>query len=74
MIIYLKPLDTQIDNAKSHWHNNNNTASFKAKTKNTGRIGNDGTKNVEIRVQLKYLSNFWTTLEMLLINCEIKLN
>ena len=25
-------------------------------------------------VQLKYLSNFWRTLEMLLINCEINLN
>ena len=31
------------------------------------------TKNVEIMVPLKYLSNFWWTLEMLLINCEINL-
>ena len=28
-------------------------------------------KNVKIRVPLKYLSNFWRTLEMPLINCEI---
>ena len=28
-------------------------------------------KNVEIMVPLKYLSNFWRTLEMLLINCEV---
>ena len=37
------------------------------------RTGNDGTKNVKIRVPLKYLSNFWRTLEMPLINCEINL-
>ena len=30
-------------------------------------------KNVEIAVPLKYLSNFWRTLEMPLINCEINL-
>ena len=38
------------------------------------KIGNNGTKNVEIMVPLKYLSNFWRTLEMSLINCEINLN
>ena len=30
-------------------------------------------KNVEIIVPLKYLSNFWRTLGMFLINCEINL-
>ena len=39
----------------------------------TGQTGNDGTKNVEIMVPLKYLSNFCRTLEMPLINCEINL-
>ena len=39
----------------------------------TGQAGDDGTKNVEIMVPLKYLSNFWRTLEMPLINCEISL-
>ena len=53
---------------------NNNSASFKFKTKIAGRTENDGTKNVKIRVPLKYLSNFWRTLEMPLINCEINLN
>ena len=38
-----------------------------------GRTGNDGTENVKIRVPLKYLSNFWRTPEMPLINCEINL-
>ena len=31
-------------------------------------------KNVEIIVPLKYLTNFWRTLDMLLINCEVSLN
>ena len=46
---------------------------FKFKTKIAGRTGNGGTKNVKIRVPLKYFSNLWRTLEMALINCEINL-
>ena len=53
--------------------NDNNSASFKFKTKIAGRTENDGTKNVKIRVPLKYLSNVWRTVEMPLINCEINL-
>ena len=52
---------------------NNNSASFKFKIKIADRIGNNGTKNVKTRVPLKYLSNFWRTLKMSLINCEINL-
>ena len=37
---------------------------------NNRAIGNGDTKNVEIMVPLKYLSNFWRTPEMPLINCE----
>ena len=51
----------------------NLTDSFNFKLKITGRTGNDGTKDVEIIVPLKYLSNFWRTLEMPLINCEVNL-
>ena len=56
--------------------NNNLTdsESFKSKvkiTQNTPAAGN--TKDVEIIVPLKYLSNFWRTLEMPLINCEVNL-
>ena len=48
--------------------------SFKSKTKITGKTpNNDNEKNVEIIVPLKYLSNFWRTLEMSLINCEVNL-
>ena len=51
----------------------NTTDSFKFKAKITGQTEDDGTKDVEIRVPLKYLSNFWRTLEMPLINCEVNL-
>ena len=40
----------------------------------TGNTPADGnTNDVEITVSLKYLSNFWRTLEMSLIKCEINL-
>ena len=51
----------------------NTTDSFNFKAKTTGQTGNNGTKDVEIIVPLKYLSNFWRTLEMPLINCEVNL-
>ena len=51
----------------------NTTDSFNFKAKITGKTGNNGTKDVEIMVPLKYLSNFWRTLEMPLINCEVNL-
>ena len=54
--------------------NNNlvNSESFKFKVKNTGKTpNNDNERDVEIMVPLKYLSNFWRTLEMPLINCEV---
>ena len=50
---------------------NNNSKSFKFKQQITGKTGNSGTKDVEIMVPLKYLNNFWRTLKITLINCEI---
>ena len=48
--------------------------SFKSKIKITGKPpNNDIKKDVEIMVALKYLSNFWRTLEMPLISCEVNL-
>ena len=59
-----EPVDDDIEDSKS----------FKSKTKITGKTPNDDNeKDVEIMVPLKYLSNFWRTLEMPLINCEINL-
>ena len=51
----------------------NTTDSFNFKAKITGQTEDDGTKDVEIMVPLKYLSNLWRTLEMPLINCEVNL-
>ena len=49
-----------------------NSESFQFKVKTTGKSHDANNKKyVEIAVLLKYLSNFWRTLEMGLINCEI---
>ena len=51
-----------------------NSKSFKPKIKITGKTpNNDNEKDVQIMVPLKCLSNFWRTLEMPLINCEVNL-
>ena len=51
-----------------------NSESFKFKVKITGKTpADDNEKDVEIMVPLKYLSNFWRTLETPLINCEVNL-
>ena len=54
---------------------NDNAPSFKYKTNLTGNRENNATKNgVKIAVPLKYLSNFWRSLEMPLINCKVELS
>ena len=62
-----------------------NSKSFECKTSITGNtfnvaagtqgynVNKEGTKQVEIVVPLKYLGNFWKTLDMPLINCEVSL-
>ena len=60
--------DLSIDNSKS----------FKYKAALVGKTadaagGNTFLKNTKIVVPLKYLSRFWRSLEMLLINCKIHL-
>ena len=47
--------------------------SLKYTIKITGKFPDVNTKDIEIEVPLKYLSNFWRTLEMPLINCEVNL-
>ena len=51
----------------------NATDSFNFETKITGQTDNNRKINVELMVPLKYLSNFWRTHEMPLINCEVEL-
>ena len=62
------------DVAITDFNDANATDSFNLKEKLTGQTGNKCTKTVEIMIPLKYLRNFWRTLEMPLINCEITLD
>ena len=55
--------------------NDDNAPSFKYKASNIGNTENNGTKDgVKIAVPLKYLSNFWRSLEIPLINCKVEIN
>ena len=55
--------------------NDNNAPSFKYKANLIGNTENNGTKNgVKIAVPLKYLSNFWRSLEIPLINCRVEVS
>ena len=49
-------------------HIPNNSPSFKYKSSLTGNRN-----HVKIAVPLKYLSNFWRSFEILLINCKVDL-
>ena len=71
-----------VDNTASieDFNGANATNSFNFKTKITGQTAADnnnrsiaGKVDPEIMVPLEYLSNFWRTLEMPLINCEVEL-
>ena len=53
--------------------NNASVDLFKFKERIRGQTDNNSIKDVEIMVPLKFLSNFWSTLEMSLINSEINL-
>ena len=52
-----------------------NSESFKYKTSITGKTleNNDSLTNAKLVVPLKYLSNFWRSLNTPLINCEVEL-
>ena len=71
---YCKDIPARDDNnIIENFTGGNTTDSFNFKAKITGQTGNNVTKDVEIMVPLKYLSNFWKTLEIPLINCEVSL-
>ena len=62
-------------NNNANVSNDDNAPSFKYKASNIGNTENNGTKNgVKRAVPLKYLSNFWRSLEMPLINCKVELS
>ena len=55
--------------------NDDNAPSFKYKANLIANTESDGIKKgVKIAVRLKYFSNFWRSLEMPLINCEVELS
>ena len=58
--------------------NDNNSSSFKYKANLIGNTDADGInrkkENVKIAVPLKYLHNFWRSLEMPLINCKVEIS
>ena len=55
--------------------NDDNAPSFKYKASIIGNTEDNGRKNgVKIAVPLKYLSNFWKSLEIPLINCKVELS
>ena len=56
---------------------NNNSSSFKYKSSFIGDTDADGTANrkkegVKITIPLKYLSNFWRSVKIPLINCKVE--
>ena len=61
--------DLTIDNSQSFKYK----AALIEKTANAVNDTNSSVKNEEIVVSLNYLSNFWRSLEVSLINCEIHL-
>ena len=66
---YCKEIPAIVNNGDiANFNGANATDSLNFKRKITGQTNNNGIINVEIMVSLKYLSNFWRTLEMLLIN------
>ena len=74
MIIIQKPLEVCGNITDEPNDNLEDSESCKSKLKITGKTpaaGNE--KDVEIMVPLKYLSNFWRTLKMPLINFEVNL-
>ena len=73
MTILQKPAVDSNDDITDFHANNNNSNLFRFKQQITGQTGNGSTKDLEIMIPLKYLSNFWRALEMLLSNFDITL-
>ena len=71
--------DANENNAANNRINNNKTItskSFECKTKLIGTTPNNNSNllDAEVVVPLKYLSNFWRSLDLLLINCGTELD
>ena len=63
------------NNNRINYNKTTRSKSFEYKTKTTGRASNDNNKlDTETVVPLKYLSTFWRSFDLPLINCEIELD
>ena len=67
--------DANENNTSNYMINNKTKTSryFEYRTQIIGRISNDNNAlDTKVVVALKYLSNFWRSLDLILINCEIE--
>ena len=76
---YKRDETPEVDAAADLTSNNSNSLKYKIKllgnvTEVAGEAAGVRRLNVKVVVPLKYLSNFFRSLEMPLINCKIKLN
>ena len=68
--------DELSDDADNNQFNNIkvvNSNTFKYKNKIIDNTNNQGTKDIELAIPLKYLGNFWRVLNIPLISCEVSL-
>ena len=65
--------DTNPDNNQFNNIKVVNSNTFKYKNKIIGNANNQGTKDIELAIPLKYLGNFWRALNIPLISCEVSL-
>ena len=69
--------DVNEDNDNGNYRRNNNkttaSKSFEYKTTIIESTSNNSRLNAEINVPLNYLSNFWSSFNFPMINCEINL-
>ena len=69
--------ENENDNANNTINKNNKiiiSKSFEYKTKLLGSTPNNNILRAEVAIPLKYLSNFWRSLDLPLNNCEIELD
>ena len=75
-LLYNYYRDELSDDADDNQFNNIkivNSNTFKYKNKIIDNTNNQGTKDIELAIPLKYLANFWRALNIPLICCEVSL-
>ena len=70
---YRDELSDDADNNNFNNINAVNSNTFKYKNKIINNTNNEGTKDIELAIPLKYLGNFWRSLNIPLTGCEVSL-